>query len=310
LSEVARALAQRILATGSRRVAFLGLAKNAGKTTALVAMLRELSRAEVAAGATSVGRDGEDFDALTGEPKPRFRLWPGQLVASAESTLDGTVLSLTLLARLPFPTRFGAVAVARVETAGELEVMGPTTASQTAQTASALEAAGARVVLLDGAFGRRAFASARVADGIVLAVGMSAGRTIENVLERARFAVDLIQLPRASAGRRRTIDGALTDELLHELLPEPGETLVAQDFASIFLSASEVRGLRERGIGLAVERPARLIAVTANPSAPGRPALPGPAFFEALTSVLPGLAVFDLQANLSSAEARAGEKER
>lgn len=310
MSEAARALTERILAAQSRRVAFLGLAKNAGKTTALVATLGELSRVGIAAGATSVGRDGEDFDALTGEPKPRFRLWPGQLVASAESTLDGTTLSLTVLARLPFPTRFGPVAVARVGTPGELEVMGPTTASQTAQTASALEAAGARVVLLDGAFGRRAFASARVADGIVLAVGMSAGRSLESVLERARFAADLIQLPTNFAGRRRTIDGALTDELLHELPPEPGETLVAQDFASVFLSASEVRDLRQRGIGLAVERPARLIAVTANPSAPGRPPLPARAFFEALAGTLPGIAIFDLEASLSSVEPRAGEKDR
>jgi hypothetical protein len=311
VSEAARALTERILAAGSRRVAFLGLAKNAGKTTALVATLQELSRAGVLAGATSVGRDGEDFDTLTGEPKPRFRLWPGQLVASAESTLHGTTLSLTLLARLPFLTRFGPVAVARVGTPGELEVMGPTTASQTAQTASALEASGASVVLLDGAFGRRAFASARVADGIVLAVGMSAGRSLEGVLERARFATDLIQLPTTLAGRRRAIDGALTDELLHELPPEPGETLVARDFASIFLSPPEIRSLRERGVGLAVERPARLIAVTANPSAPGRPPVAAQPFFEALRVALPGVAIFDLETNLSSlVEPRAGAKDR
>ena len=30
----------------------------------------------VAAGTTSAGRDGESFDAITGEAKPRFRVWP------------------------------------------------------------------------------------------------------------------------------------------------------------------------------------------------------------------------------------------
>jgi hypothetical protein len=301
VSRAARALAERILAAGARRVAFLGLAKNAGKTTALVSTLEELHRAGVLAGATSAGRDGENFDALTGELKPRFRLWPGQLVASAESTFSAPTISARTLARLPFTTRFGPIALARVETEGELEVMGPTTASQTAATATALEAEGAGIVLLDGAFGRRAFASARVADAVVLAVGMAAGRTLEIVLERARLAVELITLGPADPGKlRHLIDGALTDELLLEQPVQPGETLVAQDFASIFLSPEERRRLDQRGVVLAVERPARLLAVTANPSAPGRPSLAADEFLEALSSALPGTAIFDLQANLLS----------
>lgn len=300
MSLAARRLAQRILAAGARRVAFLGLAKNAGKTTALVAMLEEFHRLALVAGATSAGRDGEDFDALTGEPKPRFRLWPGQLVASAESTFASSTIATAARRRLPFSTRFGSIELARVEAAGELEVMGPTTASQSAATADALEAAGARVVLLDGAFGRRAFASARVADGVVLAAGMAAGRSLEIVLERARLAAELIALGPAPAGRpARVFEGALTDEILREAAPESGETLVAQDFASIFLSPEERRRLSERDITIAVERPTTLIAVTANPSAPGRPSLPAEQFFEALTRTLPRVPLFDLAADLS-----------
>ncbi|MGE5278864.1 MAG: hypothetical protein ACM3SU_17875, partial [Acidobacteriota bacterium] len=270
-----------------------------GKTTALVSTLAVLHAMGVAAGATSAGRDGEDFDALTGEPKPRFRLWPGQLVASAESTLSCATFPFALLARLPHPTRFGPVVVARVEAPGELEVMGPSTAAQTAQAAAALEAQGARIVLLDGAFGRRAFASARVADGIVLAVGMSAGSSLESVLDRARFAVGLIGLAPPPAGRtRRAFDGALTDELLHERPPEPGQALVARDFASIFLSSEEMRRLGNRDVVVGVEHPARLLAVTANPSAPGRPPLPAAKFFDALALAFPEISLFDVQANL------------
>ena len=299
MSAAARALADRIVRAGARRVAFLGLAKNSGKTTALVSTLAELHAMSVPASATSAGRDGEDFDALTGEPKPRFRLWPGQLVASAESTLSSATFPFTLIARLPHSTRFGPIVVVRAEAPGEFEVMGPSTAAQTAETAAALEAQGARIVLLDGAFGRRAFASVRVADGIVLAVGMSAGRSLESVLERARFAVGLIGLAPPPAGRPlRVFDGALTDELLHETPVQPGEALVARDFASIFLSSEELRRLGSRDVVLGVEHPARLLAVTANPSAPGRPALPAPEFFEALALAFPGIPLFDVQANL------------
>lgn len=300
MSSAAQALARGILASQARRVAFLGLAKNAGKTTALVSTLSELHRLGVAAGATSAGRDGEDFDALTGEPKPRFRLWPGQLVASAQTTFASATLSTGPRRRLPISTRFGPIELARVEAAGQIEVMGPTTASQTAAAAVALEAEGARVVLLDGAFGRRAFASARVADGVVLAVGMAAGRSLEIVLERARLAVALIAVGPPPAGRpARVFDGALTDEILRENPPEPGETLVAHDFASIFLSPEERARLTERGVTLSVERPARLIAVTANPSAPGRPPLPAAEFFYALAQTLPAVPLFDLRADLS-----------
>jgi hypothetical protein len=292
-------LTRRLLDSGSRRVAFVGLAKNAGKTTALVAVLEELARRGVPAGATSAGRDGEDFDALTGEPKPRFRLWPGQLAASAESTFSAGALAALPLERLPFDTRFGAVVVQRISEPGELEMIGPTTASQTSQAAAALERHGARVVLLDGAFGRRAFASARVADGVVLAVGMSAGANLETVLSRARSAAELVALGPAPPGRPvRSFDGALTDESLRGMEATEGLVLVARDFASIFLTESARRALAEQGVALAVARPSRLLAVTANPSAPGRPGLPARDFFGALGEALPGAALYDLQADL------------
>jgi hypothetical protein len=299
VTEAALGLARVLRDSGAKRIAFLGLAKNAGKTTALVAALGRLDALGIPAGATSVGRDGEDFDALTGEPKPRFRFAAGQVAASAEATWEAASLAATPLERLPFPTRFGAVVVARVNAPGEIEMIGPTTASQTAETAAAIQRHGARLVLLDGAFGRRAFASARVADGVVLAAGMSAGGTLEAALMRARSAVELVTLRAPSPGCEvRRFEGALTDELVHEEAPRRGETLVARDFASIFLSDSERLRLREAGISLAVERPARLLAVTANPTAPGRPSWRPEEFFEALAGVAGKAPIFDLQAGL------------
>jgi hypothetical protein len=295
----ARELARRLRDSGVRRAAFVGLAKNVGKTTALVATIAELARGDAIAGATSAGRDGEDFDALTGEPKPRFRLWPGQLVASAESTFAGASLEARVIERLPLPTRFGSVMLARVEKEGEIEVIGPTTASQAGEAAAALERAGADVVLLDGAFGRRAFASARFADAIVLAVGMSAGSSLEAVLERARLAAELVELgPPPPRRPVRRFGGALTDESLRADPPGPGDVVVAADFASIFLSESMRRDLAGRGVALAVDRPSRLLAVTSNPSAPGRPRVPAEELFDALGRVLPRAALYDLHAGL------------
>ena len=291
-------LAERIAASGAARVAFLGLAKNAGKTTALVESLRCLDLLSIPVGATSAGRDGEEFDAITGEEKPRFRLRPQQLVASAASTFAPG--RSRLVRALPFETRFGPIEIRRVSGDETMEVIGPATVSQMAETVAALRECGAALVVIDGAFGRRAFASARAADAVVLSAGLSAGGGLPGAVRAAALAVELIGLPAPAPGcAAREFTAALTDASLGDRPPRRGETLVAEDFASMFLSPEMRRRLAAEGVALAVRRPARLIAVTSNPTAPGGRSVPPAALFEALADALPGLALFDLGADLA-----------
>jgi hypothetical protein len=182
-----------------------------------------------------------------------------------------------------------------------MEIIGPGTASQMARTAAALEVSGAETLLLDGAVGRRAFACSRVADGIVLSVGMAAGVSLDSVVAAARGAIELIRLGGPTPGApQRTVEGALNGARLRDAPPRSGEALVAEDFTCIFLSPDERRRLAEHGATLAVRRPARLLAVTVNPTAPGRPPLPAGSFFEAIHRTIPGVPVFDLVADLQS----------
>lgn len=291
-----------LLASGLSRIAFLGLAKNVGKTTALVSVLEELHRRGIPAGATSAGRDGEEFDAITGESKPRFRLWPGQLAASAKTTFELASVRSILLDVLPFETRFGKIEIRRIEGEGEIEMIGPSTSSQMGEMCRRFAALGAQIVLLDGALGRRAFASARVADGIVLSVGLSAGKTAAAALEAARRTANLISLrvPAPSKALRK-ITGALTDALLQEEPARPGETLLVDDFASVFLSPEARRELEAQGAALAVRRTVSLLAATSNPTGPGRTAAEPKSFFDALSAMLPGVPLFDLVAGLPEA---------
>jgi hypothetical protein len=296
------ALVDAIRGSGRTRVAFLGLAKNVGKTTAIVAALEGLHQCGIRAAATSAGRDGEAFDTITGEPKPRFRVWPGQLVASASSTFDSASFASGPIEAFPFATRFGRIELRGVrEEGGEIELIGPSTASEMERTAVAAEAAGARVVLLDGAIGRRAFAGARVADAVVLCVGMSAGPSLDAVTAAARAAAELIRLePPPSGAAIREYSGAVTSEAVSEDPPTRGDVVVAADFTSIFLSSAERERLRGRGVSLAVRRPSLLLAVTTNPTAPGRPPLPARTLFDAVRAALPRTRVLDLVADLRS----------
>jgi hypothetical protein len=185
--------------------------------------------------------------------------------------------------------------LARAEGDGEIEIIGPSTVSQLAKTAAALEAAGADVVLLDGAIGRRAFASGRSADGVVLATGMAAGESLDSVQAATRAALELIRLaPPPHGATVRAVDGALTDAALRDMALRKGETLRARDFTAIFLSSDRRRALRESGIALAVRDPARLLAVTANPTAPARPPFPADRFFRAVAELARPAPAFDL----------------
>lgn len=303
LTTAASRLAELLLPSGARSVAFLGLSKNAGKTTSLVAVLEELARRGRIAGTTSAGRDGERRDAVTGWPKPRFRLWADQRVASAAATFASAAIPSRLLEELPLRTRFGAIEVRRLAGSGEMEVIGPSTASQVREACRALERAGAEIVLIDGAMGRRAFASARVADAVVLAVGMSAAGSLPAVLDAAGAAAGLIGLPAPPAGHHgRRVEGALTDAVLEAEPPRRGELLVVEDFSSVFLSPERRRRLAREGVALAARRPARLLAVTANPAAPGRSPVNPREFLESLRRVLPRVPLFDLAAGLAGHE--------
>ncbi len=301
MTAAAARLADLLIVSGARRVAFVGLAKNVGKTTALVAMLEELHRRAIPAGTTSAARDGEAFDAITGEPKPRFRVFPRQIVASAAATFEAASFPTRRLAALPVSTRFGPIEAREAEGTGEIEVVGPSTASQMAATAAALESAGARVLLLDGAVGRRAVAAARVADAVGLSIGLAAGASLDAVLAAAGAAVELIRLSSPPPGASVcVVSGALTDAALRDRPPLPGQTLVAEDFTSIFLAPESRRELARKSVTLAVSHPTRLLALTANPTAPARQPLAPARFLEALCRRFPDTPVFDLVSDLSS----------
>ena len=94
---------------------------------------------------------------------------------------------------------------------------------------------------------------------------------------------------------------ALTDGALDAIAPVEGETLVVEDFASVFLSAAALERLRKDGVALAARRPSRLLAVTTNPtdpSVPGAPGLRAEELFEATVKAFPAVVVVDLVANL------------
>ena len=71
-------------------VGISGTAKNTGKTTTLLEVTKFFHQKSHDIFLTSIGYDGEDFDNITGLPKPRVLVPQGAMVASALPLLESS----------------------------------------------------------------------------------------------------------------------------------------------------------------------------------------------------------------------------
>jgi hypothetical protein len=195
---VSEALHERLRSHAS--VAIVGTCKNAGKTTCLNALLACLGRDGVRIGLTSVGRDGEDFDAVTDRPKPRITPVTGSLVATSLISARRSAARLREVVSTPFRTALGPVGIYEVAGPGWVEVAGPVTVADTVVLVQMLHRHGAQQVLVDGAIDRRASASPRVATALVLATGMALDEDPDTVVDETRHHVRILSLPACQTG--------------------------------------------------------------------------------------------------------------
>jgi hypothetical protein len=292
------------LTASARRLALVGLAKNTGKTQTLAALLGELEAQGRTVGVTSVGRDGEERDAIDARiEKPRVRLAAGSLVASTDALLRASAIAYDVLERTAVRTPLGRVQLARVRGAGVVEIAGPSAAADVRAVSDAMLAHGAQQVLIDGAVDRRAASSPAVSDGLVMATGAVLDRDIEAVVARTRDAVELMRMPVAGGdGRARValparfaltgdaariagvldaspsarellVPGALPESFLEQLALVARArgrelTLVVSDPTKVFLERRSLRWFARQGVHVRAQRSIALRALTVNPVAP------------------------------------------
>ncbi|HEU4706204.1 MAG TPA: hypothetical protein VFS64_03350 [Solirubrobacterales bacterium] len=169
---------------GSRRIGVLGLAKNTGKTVAVGTLIRELGERGRRIGITSIGRDGEEVDAINSEiRKPRIYCPAKTLVATTEPLLRRSQIPHRTLVATGIRTPLGKVAIADLQAGGELEIAGPSSQAGLRAVSDEMLARGAATVVVDGSIDRRAAASPLVADTVVFATGAVLGPAIEDVAE-------------------------------------------------------------------------------------------------------------------------------
>jgi hypothetical protein len=198
-------LCDLIAASPARRIAVIGLVKNAGKTTVVNALMSNVAQRF---GLTSLGLDGERTDHLTGLAKPRIVPPPGTFVATTTGSLDRSHYHLQSVEEMPFRTALGRVVIGIAGEQGEaVEVSGPTTLRQVRATADRLLELGAERVLVDGAINRLGSASPRVSDGLIMATGAILADKLEEVVRITAATFDMLTLPQADEALRRALRG-------------------------------------------------------------------------------------------------------
>jgi hypothetical protein len=199
-----------------KRIAIVGMAKNAGKTTSLNYFLEEAMDEEMTVGVTSTGRDGERTDLVTGTDKPSIWLEEGTIVSVPVQLYDLAEAGLEILRKTEYGTSLGPILLCRVASSGYVQVAGPVINAQHEAQCREMLAAGAEVVLIDGAIDRKSIAAPETSDAIILSTGAVISRQMRTVVEETAHTVGLYRLPRLEEGPvREALEDIRDDDRIH-----------------------------------------------------------------------------------------------
>lgn len=187
-------------------LAIIGMSKNAGKTTCLnhiIGAWQASGQARPLA-LTSIGRDGESEDILSGRAKPRIYIPAGTLIASAEGALQRSDALLEILELTNLRTAFGEVIICRALSDGYVELAGPAAVEEIAPISDLLRRHEPDCLfIIDGALSRRSQAGSGVSEAVIFSVSAGTSAVPEVLAEKAAFALELLQAP-AVTGRMQS----------------------------------------------------------------------------------------------------------
>ena len=265
-----------------RSMSIVGMCKNAGKTTMLNWLLAHSGRGRVL-GLTSIGRDGESTDVVTGTEKPSIFVPAGTLIATAKDMLWLGDVTKEILVSTGIPTPLGEVIIMRARSDGYVQLAGPSITTQLKSVSQTFFDLGAEQSIIDGALGRKSLGARQVAEGIVLCTGASYHMRMEKVIADTVSIYRIMNLPKAQtvpAAPEGTLEqclkeqgealvtGALTDSMVLPLLRAGvlrKNRLVVADPSKVLLSPDTLYKMQLREVRLETAEAARTLCITVNP---------------------------------------------
>ena len=210
--------------------AIVGMCKNAGKTTVLNQIIKELDNQNILLGLTSVGRDGEASDLVTGTKKPGIYIRENTLLATAQQLLRLCDITREIIDTTGISTPLGEVVVLRARSDGHVQLAGPSITTQLSAISEAFFSLGADKVIIDGAISRKTLSSRAVSKATILCTGASYNRDIETVVADTAFICNMLTLPELESQAVKT---AIEDlQCRAALLNDKGEHLLLGDLGT------------------------------------------------------------------------------
>ena len=147
-----------------------------------------------ALGLTSIGRDGEKYDVITELPKPQIYVKKGTYVVTAQQCFEESKIKFQTIKTTGFNTPLGEIMILKALSEGYIELAGPSINKQLLIVCSELKNLGCDLILVDGAFDRRAYATPLISDATILSTGASVSRSMKEVIKLSLHTVKLLNL--------------------------------------------------------------------------------------------------------------------
>ena len=193
------------LSTKYKTLSIVGMAKNAGKTTALNFLIEAAMDDGIRLGITSIGRDGETQDLVTGTEKPKIYLDQDTIVTVPTQLYELADAGLEILKKTKYSTPMGDLLICRVADSGYVQIAGPPAAMDTKRVCEEMMGYGCELILIDGAIDRKAIASPETSDAIILSTGAVLSRSMRKVVDETAHVVNLYSIPEMEEGDARTL---------------------------------------------------------------------------------------------------------
>ena len=174
-------------------IGIIGISKNTGKTTTLNAFIEFYKHERL--GLTSIGLDGESIDQVNFLPKPRIRVYPNMICATAKECLQDSHVLYEVLEETSYLTPIGNVLIVEIKSEGNLVVAGPSTNRDMNHLLSRMKTYVKRI-FVDGALSRMTFSQISELDGIVLATGASFSSEMIDTIHKTKHLITMFSYPK------------------------------------------------------------------------------------------------------------------
>jgi len=302
-----------------RSISIIGMAKNVGKTTTLNYLIDSFSQSRTCLALTSIGRDGESTDVVTGTQKPRIFVQKGTMIATAEKLLGFCDITKEILQVTEINTPLGRIVIVRALSDGFVQLGGSSITSQMGDLLMLFEGLGADKIIVDGALNRKTLANPSVTEATILCTGASLNRNIQTVIQETQHLVSLLTLPKLEdreilAELEQVTDekitkregyiyirGAVSDAFINNLIMSgsrlKGVYLIAEDASKIFIKPATYEKLVMKKAILTVVNPIHLVGLTVNPTSPYDVNFDGTEFLEKMREAV-SIPVYDIKEDI------------